>query len=332
MAVDQGNFGFNQVMQDFYNYQPGEDDDEGRAIKRNFQANMVQSGFDQELAEGMAYTQSGIAQQNMTHAADLEQRNTAANMQQEFNYGMQSMAGQFEFQDKFADNQSERDIGMLTATGEQQRLLENSKGLQERYTIEAQGEQNKQMADIQGSYGNQQANIAADASKYGSKEAADASKFGSQQSADASKYGSKQAADASKFGAEKSADATKFSASQQADASKYGAKISADASITNTKTQAASTDKATAAQERASNFQASTSADASKYQSDKSSQASMYGADKTKEASNYAADANIRNTTETGKQQRETMGYQNELEGQKENRQAARSRSMARSF
>ena len=277
MAADQGNFGFNQVMQEFYNYEPGEDDDEGRAIKRNFQANMVQSGFDQALAEGMAQTQSGIAQQNMTHAADLEQRNTAANMQQEFNYGMQSMAGQFELQDKFADNQSERDLGMLTATGEQQRLLENSKGLQERYTIEAQGVQNKQMANIHGSYGNQQANIAADASKYQSATSADASKFGSKQTADASKYGAQQ-----------SADATKYSASKQADASKY--------------------------------------------QSDKSSQASMYGADKTKEASNYAADANIRNTTETGKQQRETMGYQNELEGQKENRQAARSRSMARAF
>ena len=95
-SFNQGNFGFNQVMDEFYNYQPGEDDDEGRAIKRNFQANMVQSGFDQALAEGMAQTQSGIAQQNMTHAADLEQRNTSANMQQEFNYGMQSMAGQFE--------------------------------------------------------------------------------------------------------------------------------------------------------------------------------------------------------------------------------------------
>ncbi|MBL6857031.1 MAG: hypothetical protein ISQ88_11760 [Rhodobacteraceae bacterium] len=310
MAADQGNFGFNQVMNEFYNFQPGEDDAEGRAIKRNFQANMVQSGYDKELAEGMAYTQSGIAQQNMTHAADLEQRNTASNMQQEFNYGMQSMAGQMELQDKFADNQSERDLGMLTATGEQQRLLENSKGLQDRYTIEAQGVQNKQIADIQGSYGNQQANIAADADKYGSAAAADASKYGSQQTADATKYSASQQADASKYGAQQSADATKYSASTQADASKYGAQQSADAT----------------------KYSASTQADASKYGSDKTSQASMYGADKTAEASKYGADANIRNTTETGKQQRETMGYQNELEGQKENRQAARSRSMARAF
>ena len=291
MAANQGNFGFNQVMNEFYNFEPGEDDAEGRAIKRNFEANMVQSGFDQSLAEGMAYTQSGISQTNMTHAADLEQRNTSANMAQEFNYGMQSMGGQFELQDKFADNQSERDLGMLTATGEQQRLTQNSQGMQDRYTIEAQGEQNKQMANIQGSYGNQQANIAADASKYGSKKTADASKYQS------------------------------------------------DASVTNTQTQAASQDKATAAQERASNRQTDasitntqTTADADRYGADKSAQASMYGADATKEASKYQSDSVIRNTTETGKQQRETMGYQDNLDSQKANRQSARSRSMARSF
>ena len=291
MAVDQGNFGFNQVMQEFYNYKPGEDDDEGRSIKRNFQANMVQSGFDQALAEGMAQTQSGIAQNNMTHAADLEQRNTASNMQQEFNYGMQSMAGQFELQDKFANNQSDRDIVMLGATGEQQRLLQNSKGMQDRYTIIEQGKQNEQMANIQGSYGNQQANIAADASK-----------FGSQASADASKYQS-------------------------------------DASVKNTQTQAASQDKATEAQERSTDKQTAasitntqTTADASKYQSDKSAQASMYGADATKEASMYQSDTSTKNITETGNQQRETMGYQDDLEAKKANRQSARSRSMARAF
>lgn len=291
MAADQGNFGFSQVMDEFYKFEPGEEDDEGRAIKRNFQANMVQSGFDQALAESMAQTQSGIAQQNMTHAADLEQRNTASNMQQEFNYGMQSMAGQFELQDKFANNQSDRDIVMLGATGEQQRLLENSKGLQNRYTIIEQGKQNEQMANIQGSYGNTQANIAADASKFGSSSSADASKYGSDKTSEASKYQS-------------------------------------DASVTNTQTQAASQDKATAA----SITNTQTTADASKYGADKSAQASMYGADATKEASKYQSDSVIKNTTETGKQQRETMGYQDSLEAGKENRQSARSRAMARAF
>ena len=238
MAANQGNFGFNQVMDEFYNYHPGEEDTEGRAIKRNFQANMVQSGFDQALAEGMAQTQSQIAQSNMTHAADLEQRNTASNMQQEFNYGMQSMGGQFELQDKFADNQSERDIVMLGATGEQQRLLENSKGLQDRYTIIEQGKQNEQMANIQGSYGNQQANIAADANKYGAKKAADASIKNTETQAastdratDAQERSTDKQTAASITNTQTSADADRYKAKQAAQASKYGADATKEASM-----------------------------------------------------------------------------------------------------
>ena len=269
MAADTGFFGYQKVMDDFYNYKPGEEDSEGRAIKRNFQANMVQSGFDAALSESMAQTQSGIAQQNMTHAADLEQRNTASNMEQEFNYGQQSMASQFELQDKFADNQSERDIVALGAQTEAQRSLNNSAGMQQRLTAIEQGNQNRQLADVTGGYQVQQQNIAADASKYG-------------------------------------ADATK-------DASKY----QSDASVTNTKTQAASQDKATAA----SITNTQTTADANKY-----------GADAVKEASMYQSDTSTKNITETGDQQRKTMGYQDNLDAGKEKRQAARSRTMARSF
>ena len=58
----------------------------------------------------------------------------------------------------------------------------------------------------------------------------------------------------------------------------------------------------------------------------------MYGADKTLEGRKYNADATIRNTTETGKQQRETMSMADYLEASKAHRQSARSRTMARSF
>jgi hypothetical protein len=280
MAADTGFFGYQKVMDDFYNYKPDEDDSEGTAIKRNFQANMVQSGFDAALSESMAQTQSGIAQQNMTHAADLEQRNTASNMQQEFNYGQQSMASQFELQDKFADNQSERDIVALGAQTEAQRSLNNSAGMQQRLTAIEQGNQNRKLADTQGGYQIQQQEIAADASKYG-------------------------------------ADATK-------DASKY----QSDASVTNTKTQAASQDRATDAQERSTDKQTAASITNTQTTAD----ASKYGADATKEASMYQSDTSTRNITETGNQQRETMGYQDNLEAGKEKRQSARSRTMARSF
>ena len=53
-SIDKGMFDFNKVMNEFYAYKPDKDDSEGRAIKNNFQANMVQSGFDAQLAKEMA--------------------------------------------------------------------------------------------------------------------------------------------------------------------------------------------------------------------------------------------------------------------------------------
>ena len=58
----------------------------------------------------------------------------------------------------------------------------------------------------------------------------------------------------------------------------------------------------------------------------------MYGADKTLQGTKYNADATIRNTTETGKQQRLAIGLENNLSAAKAKRQLARSRSMARAF
>ena len=72
-------------------------------------------------AQQLATHNSALAQENMTQQADLELRNQGANMANEFNYGMQSMEAQFNFENTFADSQHGRDIGMLAATGEQQR-------------------------------------------------------------------------------------------------------------------------------------------------------------------------------------------------------------------
>ena len=66
MSIDKGMFNFQGVMDQFYGYEPGEGDSEGRAQKNSFMANMVQSGFDANVAKDMAYTQSGIAKGNMT--------------------------------------------------------------------------------------------------------------------------------------------------------------------------------------------------------------------------------------------------------------------------
>lgn len=150
-AIDQGLFGYQNIMKEFYNYKPDKDDSEGRAIKNSFMANMIQSGFDAQLAKSMAQTQSSIAQSNMITAADLEQRNTSSNMQQEFNYGMQSMGAQYELQNKFADQQYNRDLGMVSAVGDQTRLNIGSQGEQDRLTTVTQGEQTRLNTQTAGS-------------------------------------------------------------------------------------------------------------------------------------------------------------------------------------
>ena len=151
MSIDKGMFNFQGVMNKFYGYEPGKDDSEGRAIKNSFMANMVQSGFDAQMAKDMAQTQSGIAKSNMTLAADLEARNTASNMKQEFNYGMQSMGAQYEYQNKFANNQFNRDLGMLGAQGEESRKNIGAEGAQDRLTSVVQGEQQRESIKESGS-------------------------------------------------------------------------------------------------------------------------------------------------------------------------------------
>ena len=157
-SIDQGMFNFDSIMKQFYDYKPGKDDTEGRAIKNNFQANMIQSGFDAQMAKDMAQQQSSIAQSNMTLAADLEARNTSSNMQQEFNYGMQSMGAQFEYQDKFANNQYDRDLGTLAATGDQQRATDSNQirtqGDEGRKTLQEQNRLEAKTRADQSSYSN----------------------------------------------------------------------------------------------------------------------------------------------------------------------------------
>ena len=161
-AIAGGMFDFQNIMNDFYDYKPKKDDDEGRMFKNTFQANMIQSAFDAEMAKGLGQYNSALAQDNMTQQANLELRNQQANMQEEFNYGMQSMDAQFNYQNDFADNQVERDTAFLSATGEQQRknigaqgtedrLGEITKGEQDRLAIGTQGAEDRQNITTQGS-------------------------------------------------------------------------------------------------------------------------------------------------------------------------------------
>ena len=136
-----GMFNFDKLFKDFYS--DDNKSDEQKIMKSAFQGNMVQSALNAQIAQGMAQQQSALSKDNMKFAADLEQRNTMDAMKQEFKYGTERQANEFELQNKFADNQYGRDLGMLAATGEQERKNIAAKGLQQRLGIITTGEQER---------------------------------------------------------------------------------------------------------------------------------------------------------------------------------------------
>jgi len=142
-SVDKGLFNFQGIMDQFYNYQPGENDAAGNAMKNTFAANMIQSGFDSTLATQMAEKQTQLAQSTMTQGADLELRNTDSLMQKQYEQGLGSMGMQYDLQNKFAGNQHGRDVAMLEATGVDHRATIGETGQQNRLQRITEGEQDR---------------------------------------------------------------------------------------------------------------------------------------------------------------------------------------------
>ena len=143
MAIDKGLFGFNDVMNQFYSYKPDKNDSTGNAMKNSFAANMVQSGFDNHMAKDMASHQTGLSQSTMTHAADLELRNTSTLMKQEHGYNMATMGAASGYQNEFADRDVGRDVTRMGASGEQQRESIKATGVQNQIQSVVEGEQDR---------------------------------------------------------------------------------------------------------------------------------------------------------------------------------------------
>ena len=137
-----GMFNFQSLMNDFYGSKP-EAGTEAALAKQAFQGNMIQSALDSQLAMQLGQFNQGIAQGNMSHQADLEQRNQSALMKDEFTYGMQQMEAQFGFQNNYANAQHDRDLGMVSAQGEQNRLGQREQGQQDRLQTITEGEQQR---------------------------------------------------------------------------------------------------------------------------------------------------------------------------------------------
>ena len=347
-SFEPGVFNFGQIMEDFYNYQPEEGDEIGQLQKSAFQGNLVQTGFDAMLASALADQNSAIAQENMTQQANLEKLNSLDLMQAEFGYNELSKESNFNYENSFANAQYDRDVGMLAATGEQQRDNIKEQSNQDRLTNIVQGEQQR----------------LTDAQTLASQEKIATGQFASDD------YQADKAAEASMFGSQASADASREVAVTQAGASNYGAQ--ADKDITDTQTQSAEritdtqttsaeniTDKQTGSQERITDTQTQSAENiadtqrSSAYETtdlrttadvdigDRAARAQEFAARRAAEASEYGSDKSLegvkdtnvtstRNIRATGDETRSTQDNEQRLKARERADMSRYSRSMAR--
>ena len=296
-SYEPGIFNFGQIMEDFYNYQPAEGDTLGQLQKSAYQGNLVQTAFDAQVASGLAEQNAALAQENMAQQADLEKLNSLDLMQAEFGYNQLSQEANFEYENSFANSQYDRDVGMLTATGEQQRDNIREQSNQDRLTDIVEGEQQR----------------LTDAQNIESAEKIATGQFASND------YQADVAADASKFGAQTSADASRDVAGTQADASRDVATTQKDAAVETTETRS-----------EADKEIAITAADADKFAATAAKDASIYGSDKQLEGTKDTNVTSTRNIRATGDETRSTQNNEQRLKARERADMSRYSRSMAR--
>lgn len=144
----QGLFNFQSLMDQFYNWKPSEDDVAGQQLKNTFQGDFIQTVLNNQMSKDLAYTNAEVATGQMTTAAALELANQTQIMKDEFDYGMQKMGAEYDYQSKFATDQANIKLNEMSHSADltkNQTLLE---GDQNRLNIQAQGYQDASLQEI----------------------------------------------------------------------------------------------------------------------------------------------------------------------------------------
>ncbi len=115
--ANPGLFNFQNLMNEFYKYDTKKDPD-AAAMKNAFQGNAIQSVFDTQQAKELAYANQEIAANAMNQASNLEQRNMAQVMKDEFVYGMTKMGQEYDFQSRFAVDEANRNLNQIAMQGD----------------------------------------------------------------------------------------------------------------------------------------------------------------------------------------------------------------------
>ena len=141
-------FNFQDVMGDYYGYNPS--DDAGKASKRTFQANMIQSSFDTQLSMMQAEQAQKYDLDTRLQTANLELSNQKELMKDTFSYGTQKMGMEFDLQSKFATQMHGFDLEKMGFAGEIQQAQTRLEGKENRLNLGEQGRQTRLNIGTQG--------------------------------------------------------------------------------------------------------------------------------------------------------------------------------------
>ena len=140
-STNTGLFNFQDILTKFYKWTPEKDDTAGQALKNTFLADNVQTVMNNMMSKDLAYTNAEIATGQMTDAAKLELANTSLIMEDEFNYGMQKMGAEYDYQSRFAVDEANRDLNATAQKGDIQQGQTKLEGEENRLNIEAAGKE-----------------------------------------------------------------------------------------------------------------------------------------------------------------------------------------------
>jgi len=327
---DPGVFNFAQIMEDFYSSSGENATEDERLQKAAFQGTLVQTGFDAMLASSLAQQNSAIAQENMTTQAMLEKSNAQDLMASEFGFNELSKESNFNYENNFANAQFDRDIGMLSATGQQQRDNIREQSDQDRLTNIVQGEQQR-LTDAQNLASQERIatgryaadNYQADAAAQASRDVAETQKESAE-----STTGLRTSAD--KDIAETGAKASMYGSREAAEAQKQVARTQANAQTSVADTQRKSARETTGIRSGADVKIGARSARAQEESARLAAGASTYGADKQLEGVKDSNRTSTENIRVTGDETRTTMNRENRLKAKDRADMSRYSRGLAR--
>ena len=141
MATNPGLFNFQEIMDDFYGFEPEGEDDEGRALKRGFQSDMIKKAADQQFAMAQAAQAQVYGMDAMKLDAELTKDVTRTINQDAFEYGMKEMAQKYDFEARMAVDDASRELNKMGAAGDIQQNQTRLEGRENRLNLGEQGNQ-----------------------------------------------------------------------------------------------------------------------------------------------------------------------------------------------